>query len=276
MGYIFDFENAKEYERWFQEPRGKQVLSLEKYLLRQLVKPLPGERLLEVGCGTGIFLEWFRDLGYFVTGLEPSPYMLDIARHKLGSNVSLYRGTAEDLPFDDNEYDVVAIITTLEFVDDPPAALHEAIRVARKKLIVGALNRYSFTNARRWVSGILKSHSIYSHARFFSVFELKRMITSHLQNSPISWRTVLFTPNFLLPYFCWLERSRYFQYNPFGAFIGVSVDIKPTFHTVQQPIMDPLHSSSGNISPKPTFYGKISELPQEKFHERSQTIRQIN
>ncbi len=272
MGYVFDFENARKYDGWFESNIGREVLNLEKYLLQSFLKPLPGERLLEVGCGTGIFLEWFSELGYHVTGLEPSPYMLDIARVKMGDRVTLYKGVAEDLPFDDNEFEVVALITTLEFVNDPREALQEAARVARKKILVGVLNRYSFTNTRRWIASRFKADNLFSHARFFSVFELKKIINEILPTSDISWKTTVFFPKFLLPYFSWLEKIDHFQRNPFGAFIGMNIEIQPTFVTIQQPLVEPLHSSSGGITPRPTYYSGIPQIRREAANEGSQAL----
>ncbi len=272
VGYIFDFENARNYDRWFESAVGREILNLEKHLLRSFLKPLPGERLLEVGCGTGIFLEWFCDLGYYVTGLEPSPYMLDIAREKIGNRASFYRGVAEDLPFDDNEFDVVALITTLEFVDDQKKAVEEAFRVARKKVLMGVLNRYSLSNTRRLIHARFNPTNVYAHARFFSVFELSRLINETVPGSRISWKTTAFFPEILIPYLGWLEKISYFQHNPFGAFIGMSVEIQPTFVTIQQPLVESLHSSSGGITPRPTYYDKLPQMGRETVHEGSDTL----
>jgi len=272
VGYIFDFENARNYDRWFESSVGREVLNLEKRLLRSFLNPLPGERLLEVGCGTGIFLEWFTELGYYVTGIEPSPYMLDVARKKLGNRANLYKGVAEDLPFDDNEFDVVALVTTLEFVDDPRVALREASRVARKKIVLGVLNKYSLTNTTRWLHAKLKGHNLYAHAKFFSVFELNRLLSEVIPGSNISWRTTVFFPEMLLPYLKWIETIRYFQHNPFGAFIGMIVEIRPTFATIQQPLVESIHSTSGGITPKPTFYNDLPQIGREIADEGSQAL----
>ena len=81
--------------------------------------PAGPKSVLEVGCGTGLFLEWFAQGGHQVTGLDPSPYMLNLARRRVPERVALDRGYAEDLPYEDNAFDTVALITTLEFVNDP-------------------------------------------------------------------------------------------------------------------------------------------------------------
>ena len=62
------------------------------------------------GCASG---------GHQVTGLDPSPYMLNLARGLVPERVALDRGYAEELPYEDNAFDTVALITALEFVNDP-------------------------------------------------------------------------------------------------------------------------------------------------------------
>ena len=49
----------------------------------------------------------------------------------LGNRAGLFPGRAEDLPFEDNEFDIVTLITCLEFVENPEEALAEALRVAK-------------------------------------------------------------------------------------------------------------------------------------------------
>ena len=102
MGYVFNFNDAISYEEWFNNPRNRFAADLESSLMIDLLKPMRGETVLEIGCGTGAFLLPFLELDLQVTGLDPSPYMLDIALNTLGNRVDLYRGFAEDLPFEDN------------------------------------------------------------------------------------------------------------------------------------------------------------------------------
>ena len=52
-------------------------------------------------------------------------------------------GDGHELPFRDLSFDVITIITTLEFVTSPSRVLEEAVRVARRGVLIGALNRTS-------------------------------------------------------------------------------------------------------------------------------------
>ncbi|MFO7597400.1 MAG: class I SAM-dependent methyltransferase [Desulfocurvibacter africanus] len=151
----FDEKQVRRYEAWFQTEPGRIALEREKALLEYLISPWPrrNQRLLEVGCGSGLFLEMFWQTGFDVSGIDPSPPMLAAARQRLGKAADLQVGHAECLPYEDKEFDFVALVTVLEFCDDAQAAIAEAVRVARKGVLIGFLNRrslYYLTNGKCW------------------------------------------------------------------------------------------------------------------------------
>lgn len=92
----------------------------------------PGTRLLDVGTGTGVIARQAMDLvgpAGHVTAVDPSRPMLDVARHRGVSDVRV--GTAEALPCDDGEYDMVTMGYALRHVDDLRALFRELMRVLR-------------------------------------------------------------------------------------------------------------------------------------------------
>ncbi len=99
MGYVFDFKDATDYEKWFFSSRNRIAADLETKLTFSMLNPVRGRSLLDIGCGTGARLEPLIKGGLDVCGLDPSPYVLDIAAAKLGNRVELYRGFGESLPF---------------------------------------------------------------------------------------------------------------------------------------------------------------------------------
>jgi len=230
MGHVFDFKEALAYEKWLKKPDSRQALNLELRLLREMLRPAAGDSLLDIGCGTGACLETFLDMGLKVTGLDASTYALDIALEKTGARVDYYRGFAEDLPFDDNSFNHACLFTTLEFVDDPLQALAEAFRVSKDRVFLGVLNRYALKGVERRVKGIFNP-TIYNHARFFSVWELKHMIFSLLGQVPVTWRTVCQLPSPSGPLAASLDESKWLQRCPFGAFAGMVITLVPTFRT---------------------------------------------
>ncbi len=230
MGHVFDFKDAKSYEQWLENPSNRPAAALEKQLLIDMLKPLPGKTVLDIGCGTGASLMPLIEAGLQATGLDPSPYMLDIAAKNLGHRVELHRGIAEDLPFDDNSFNYACLITTLEFVEDPQRAIEEACRVARNKIFLGVLNRYAIRGAQLRISGIF-TKSIFNHARFFSVWELKQLIRAQMGDVPISWRTVCHLPMLTGKIAHKIEGFSLMQRCPFGMFAGMVVTLVSRFIT---------------------------------------------
>ena len=230
MGYIFDFKDASTYDTWFDQDKNKYCLDLEIKLLQDLLSVKKGQRILDIGCGTGISLEPLLDKGSNLTGIDPSLYMLDIASKKLGNRVDLHRGSAEDLPFDDNEFDSAFFFTSLEFTDRPGKAIEEACRVAKDTLVICVLNRYAPINLfRRFKSFFVPS--IYRHAHFFGIYELKQILHAILGKVPVKWRTTLQMPfvRGKLPFF--IENLTIIQKSFFGTFIAMKIKPVPTFRT---------------------------------------------
>jgi ubiquinone/menaquinone biosynthesis C-methylase UbiE len=230
MGHVFNFNEAVAYDQWLKRPQPQAAFALEMQLMRDLLQPMRGETILDVGCGTGACLKAYLEMGLRVTGLDPSTYMLDIALDKIGNRASLYRGYAEDLPFDDNSFSYASLFTSLEFVDDPKKSLEEAFRVAKDRVFIGVLNRYAIKGIQRRVKGIF-TPTIFNHAQFFSVWELKQMIRNMIGNTPISWRTVCQLPTHSGKFVNHLEQNKIVQRCPFGAFAGIVVTLVPRFRT---------------------------------------------
>jgi SAM-dependent methyltransferase len=89
-----------------------------------------GRRVLEVGCGTGVFLRTAVDRGAEVVGLDASPALLELARARV-PEAELHEGDMQFLPFADDAFDVVAGFNSFFFAADMVAALREAGRVAK-------------------------------------------------------------------------------------------------------------------------------------------------
>jgi len=251
MGHVFDFSEAVNYEQWFNKPQNKLAFELETQLMRDLLQPMRGESVLDIGCGAGACLAAFLEMGLRVTGLDPSTYMLDMALEKIGHRADLYRGFAEDLPFDDNSFNYASLFTTLEFVDDPKKALEEAFRVTKDRVFIGVLNRYALKGIERRVKGIF-SPTIFNRARFFSVWELKQMIRRIMGQVPVSWRTVCQLPANSGKFVKNLEQSKIIQRCPFGAFAGMVVILVPRLRTrpltVRYQAKNPTGAATGLIA----------------------------
>lgn len=232
---VFHEGIARTYDEWRQSPTGSYMDGREKSLMLDLVAPRGGERFLDVGCGTGDHLLLFRRKGCDVTGIDPSPSMLDAARQKLANRAELREGSAEDLPFSDNEFDIVTMITALEFTGDPQKAIAEAIRVCRGRVFLGVLNKYSCIGIHRRILGLTRP-SIYTSARFFHIGELTAMVRHQLQGVRIRWGSVIFFPQGWYGFAKRFEESIPVMKNPFGAFFGLSFPVTFSYATIQEPV----------------------------------------
>jgi len=175
------------YEAWYQTT-GRRADRLEKALLNRLRNRFPQARtLLEVGCGTGHFGRWFAGQGDQVVGLDLSPPMLAEAVRRGGP--PCVRGDALALPFAGDTFDLVALVTALEFLPDPSRAVAEALRVARQGLILGVLNRQSTLGWQLKRQG----GAVWEAARLFTPAELSRLVQHAAAGKRIQivWRTTL-------------------------------------------------------------------------------------
>jgi ubiquinone/menaquinone biosynthesis C-methylase UbiE len=137
---VFGEQAAAHYEDWYGTPEGRRADALEKAALHRLLGCFSRAwSILEVGCGTGHFTRWLSDEGLAAVGLDISAAMLAEAR--ILDSVPLVQGDAVRLPFADGAFDVTALVTTLEFLERPREALAEALRVARRGVLLGVLNR---------------------------------------------------------------------------------------------------------------------------------------
>ncbi|WP_291321487.1 class I SAM-dependent methyltransferase [Desulfonatronospira sp.] len=239
---MFDPQSADNYDRWFATSEGRFALEQEKRLIQHLVSGWPRRRqsLLEIGCGTGIFLEMFWEYGFDIYGLDSSPDMLQKAREKLGNKADLHLGNAECLPFEDNEFDFVAMITVLEFCKDQRQVLAEAGRVARKGLLICFLNKNSLYHISHKLLRLRQRDKLLVRARWHSYREIKALVHETLGNKNTYARSVLVGTKIL-----WKDRhilrtlNRMLWPPVLGAFTGLRVDLidrKPLKTPIPAPV----------------------------------------
>ena len=99
----------------------------------------PGQRVLDVACGTGILARTAADRvrpDGTVVGVDINPDMLAVAR-RVRPEIEWRQGDAADLPFADDTFDAVLCQSALMFFPDATRALHEMGRVCRPAGVVG-------------------------------------------------------------------------------------------------------------------------------------------
>lgn len=223
-------EIVQTYESWYTGS-GERMDRLEKKLLRSLLEDFgPVGSLLEVGSGTTHFTRWFESQGIHSVGMDLSPLMLKEGRRWWSG--PLVQADAAALPFGDHSFDIVVMITCFEYMPRPLQVLQEARRVARKGLLMGLMNRWSWPTIRRRVQEFFGKNPFYTNAHFYSLPEMQRLLRQ-AWGSPyhMRWRCTLFPP------FVPIEDAAL----PLGAFLGLAVRFLDA--------KNPQGESHGGVSP---------------------------
>jgi SAM-dependent methyltransferase len=128
----------------------RRLAMIERYA------PLAGRRILDAGCGLGMYVRAFRRFSDTVYGIDLDPDRIAQASRELPN---LQVASAERLPFEDDFFDIVLSHEVLEHVRDDRAAAREAVRVLRPggRLVV-------FVPNRRW---LFETHGIYWRGRYY-------------------------------------------------------------------------------------------------------------
>lgn len=141
----------------------------EKYAaFLELLEPQRGAgRMLEVGCGQGLFLEHARDAGWSVQGVEILP---PVARRARERGLEVFLGTLEEARFAAASFDVVVLREVIEHIVDPVALM----RAIRRVLRPGGVAALGTGNAGSWAARVRGRRWSYyrfgghMHIRFWS------------------------------------------------------------------------------------------------------------
>ena len=235
-------EDYRNFESWVKSGAGEFAVEQKRALVEQLIAGWPrrGRNILEVGCGVGYLLETFWEAGLDISGLDAVQEHLDKARQSLGDRADLMLGQPDHLPFDQEEFDYVAVLNPLSFATEPEPILREAFRVARKGVIFGFFNKYSLHRiscACRREACPFQVLQWYSCVRMLT---LVRRISGGLRGSI---RSTLFGPPATWNKGCvWKKINGAVLPVPFGAYMALRVDlerrpgVKPLYLPARAPL----------------------------------------
>ena len=174
-------EFTDDYDDWYD--KNKSAYQSELEAIRQILPPF--EKAVEIGVGTGRFAA---ELG-IKQGLEPSPKMAAIAR-KRGIDVS--EGIAEDLPYEDDSFDLTLMVTVVCFLDDIVKAFADVYRILKPggHIIVG------FIDLNSPLGQIYNQHKgqspFFKIAEFHSTDEIARLLQD-VGFGSLEFRQTIFT-----------------------------------------------------------------------------------
>ncbi|HXX14650.1 MAG TPA: methyltransferase domain-containing protein [Candidatus Eremiobacteraceae bacterium] len=108
------------------------LLSLEKRILQSLLPSLLGRDIVDLGCGTGRWLDALQNSGArSLFGVDPSPEMLQQAQAKLGDSATLFCGDYRSAPVSSASADIVLCSFVLSYLDKPEDLLAFARAILR-------------------------------------------------------------------------------------------------------------------------------------------------
>jgi 2-polyprenyl-3-methyl-5-hydroxy-6-metoxy-1,4-benzoquinol methylase len=163
-----------------------------------LAQAAPGS-ILDVGCGEGVLTHGWatRWPSMRVVGLDLQDPELQLqwSAHR-APNLEFVPGTADALPFSENQFDLVTAIESLEHVADPDAMLQEMARVARRHLVV-SVPREPLWRALNLLRGtyVARLGDTPGHLNHWSKRGLAALLEGHGEivelRSPLPWTVAL-------------------------------------------------------------------------------------
>jgi len=171
----FDFnKSAEKYDEFYSTELGIKIDQIEKQCVSNIIDKIPKGNALEIGCGTGHWTNFFIDKGFSIVGIDIADKMLKIAQNKNLKNVSFKNVDILKSDFNDEVFDNVFAVTSLEFVENQARAFSEINRILKKDgffMLAGFLKDSEFERQK-------KSSQTFKNAEFFS----KKSIFTFLSN----------------------------------------------------------------------------------------------
>jgi SAM-dependent methyltransferase len=126
---------ARHAHLWGQRARDwaevQEAMVRPVYLaVLEALEPAPGQRLLDMGCGSGMFASLASEAGLTVAGIDAAAPLLAIAAERVPAG-DFRKGDLETLPHADASFDLVTGFNAFQFAASPARALVEAARVVR-------------------------------------------------------------------------------------------------------------------------------------------------
>lgn len=120
-------------DNWF----ARSIFRRKEYIM-QMISGLhltSSATVIDIGCGSGVYLEELARKGYSCTGIDASPEMIRTTRHRLSekgiADVRLFPGDIENLPFDNMTFDLVLSVGVLGYLLDEKRAIAEVRRILK-------------------------------------------------------------------------------------------------------------------------------------------------
>ncbi len=126
-------KSAKYYTDFASKSGWADDSHLDKERILLLKKFIKGKSILDIGCGTGAYVDYLSLLGFNVTGVDFVNQFIEKAKKTKKGN--FIKAKADSLPFVEKQFDTTFLFDILEHGDDKKI-LAEAKRVTKKRILV--------------------------------------------------------------------------------------------------------------------------------------------
>ena len=165
-------------------------------IIKRLIGECKPKKVLDVGCGTGIFLDYFHNEFESGTGIDSSIDMINFAnRNHKRKNVKYMLAKDNPLPFDNSSFDFVLSMGTLEYVKNQKNHIEESIRVLKKNGILLLTTPTKIMNMYRvaWIFG-LAAGRYWKINKYLSFDELEKLVDKNSAEI-IEHKVLFFNPS---------------------------------------------------------------------------------
>ena len=158
-----------------------------------------GETLIDVGCGYGRYLLYFKlqKKIKFCVGLDLKKKAIHSTKRLLkekGLDVPLVIGDAQNLPFEDNTFDIAFSTDMIEHLPSTPRGVQEVVRVSKDKVTICVPNKLNPIDMSR-IAEVFGAHHPPEIENYVTRFQLRKM----LQNAGIKKETITIVEKSFLP-----------------------------------------------------------------------------
>lgn len=171
-----------------QDIKGSHARKLYPHMLQQIIH-ITGTNVLDLGCGTAELMSQVlsEDDNRKIIGINLPENMLTIAKQKIGTKAQFVLGDCEDLPFQDNSFDLVYCNDSFHHYPHPQTVMAEVYRVLKPEGIFLIGDCYQ-RGLSRWIMNIFMRFSHEGDIKIYSKKEMYQFMGEYFHG--LRWQKV--------------------------------------------------------------------------------------